>query len=646
MSRWNISHVVFYSKHDKNRIIEFNPGTTIITGASRTGKSYLISAIDYCLCSSEILLSNLVRNKISHVAVKWKKDNTEFLVAREIPEVSNTSGQMFIDIGNKVEIPLSAKDLKGSAYIDQVKVKIAQLFGLIEMPSDESDEMLRLSHVSIRQLTAFLFLDKEVIDSRKYLFHGLDDANAAKYIIASLPYFLNAIGLEEFEALRRIKGLEKGLAQEEKSKLEYENKCLELNKKATSLYNEAIQIGLFEQSENPISNENILKKLKNAQNWNPTPIIVENIELLSGLQNKQAKLLNELNAVKEKKRSAQRQNSLSEEYNSVLIRQKSKLAINKLFKTEGGSCPICDSNLPSSKAIAKMIENSFRELGKESQVVDEHRPVIDTYILDLEDKIIELQGKIKENEDEIQNLIKESEIAKKQENSNNRILRLLGRVSYFLDNYLPPAIFNEERLNKYKLEINVLKEKYGIAQRAERIQSAERFISNLATKNLEKLPIDDYKGNALNFTSKKPTITLTDITTGIEEKYGGIGSDENYLSIHLALLFALHKFFELKKSPVPGVLVLDQVSRPYYPKDNEDKDIVMDEDREALERHFNFIFQQVAEQKGLQVVILEHAYLHKNQAYKKAVKYQWPRESSERLIPSDWPDRKKHSSEK
>jgi len=58
-----------------------------------------------------------------------------------------------------------------------------------------------------------------------------------------------------------------------------------------------------------------------------------------------------------------------------------------------------------------------------------------------------------------------------------------------------------------------------------------------------------------------------------------------------------------------------------------------------LEQHFKFIFDQVEKQNGLQVIVLEHAYLHKNERYKKAVKYRWPRASNERLIPPDWPEK-------
>ncbi len=638
MNRWNISHVIYYSKHNKNRIIELNKnGTTIITGASRTGKSYLINTIDYCLCSTDIHLSNFVKNKISHVAVKWVKGETEFLVAREIPQNSNTSSQMFLEIGNKINIPISARNLKGSANKDQVRVQIAKLFGLIEMSSDDTDDNIKINNVSIRQLTSFIFLDKEIIDSRKYLFHALDDPNAAKYIIASMPYFLGAIGIDELEALKKIKALEKGIETEVKKKLSFERNNSELNSKCISLYNEAIQAGLFNNDDNLISTLDIIKKLSSASSFIPNKVVVENGDLLIILQKRKAALLSELNILRKNRNAAIAQNSITINYSSVLERQKSKLAVGKLFKNHDGVCPICNSDLPTSNYMAELIEKSFDELSSENKVVEEHRPKLDAFISSIDIKIEELQNNILNISNQIQNLIKESEVAKKQEDMNKNIIRLLGRISYFLDNYSINS-FSSEKMLLYTAELNELKSKYGAAQRLEKTQSAERLISNIATKNLEFLPIDDiYKDNIINFISKKPTVVLTNIETGEEEKFSGIGSDENYLSIHLALLFALHKFFEIKNSPVPGVLILDQVSRPYYPKDTEEKDI-FDEDREALEKHFNFIFNQVEAQSGLQVIILEHAYLYKNDKYRSAVKYKWPRNSIERLIPSDWPD--------
>ena len=206
MSRWNISHVVYYSQHGKKRVLEFEPSNvTIITGASSTGQTYIIDTIDYCLCSSDINLSNFVKKRVSHVAVKWVKGNTEILVAREISQKSSTSSQMFIEIGNKIEIPDLAFDLKGMVNKDQARNILAQRFGIIDFKSHEEDIETNISNVSIRQLTPYIFLDKEVIDSKKIILHGLDDPNAARHIIASLPYFLNAIDIEELQAIKKLK---------------------------------------------------------------------------------------------------------------------------------------------------------------------------------------------------------------------------------------------------------------------------------------------------------------------------------------------------------------------------------------------------------------------------------------------------------
>jgi len=43
-----------------------------------------------------------------------------------------------------------------------------------------------------------------------------------------------------------------------------------------------------------------------------------------------------------------------------------------------------------------------------------------------------------------------------------------------------------------------------------------------------------------------------------------VGSDQNYLAIHIALAFGLQRYFDETGAPVPGILVFDQISRPYF----------------------------------------------------------------------------------
>jgi hypothetical protein len=124
-----------------------------------------------------------------------------------------------------------------------------------------------------------------------------------------------------------------------------------------------------------------------------------------------------------------------------------------------------------------------------------------------------------------------------------------------------------------------------------------------------------------------------------------VGSDQNYLAIHIALAFALQRYFGEVNAPVPGILVLDQISRPYFPAQSADEDEKAisggeeDEDIMAMRRHIDFLFKEVERQHGLQVLLIEHAYFEDDVRYVAAIRERWTRSSGKALIPLDWPMR-------
>ena len=124
-----------------------------------------------------------------------------------------------------------------------------------------------------------------------------------------------------------------------------------------------------------------------------------------------------------------------------------------------------------------------------------------------------------------------------------------------------------------------------------------------------------------------------------------VGSDQIYLAIHLALLFGLHKHFEQSSSPVPGLLVIDQISRPYYPRDGRAQDertleeMAQDDDRRSMGKIVDFIFAETAKAAGLQVLLIEHAYMENDSRYVNATVERWTRANGQKLIPDDWPVR-------
>src|SRR5690606_26426284 len=85
MKRWNIANVFFLGMTGRRQDISLKPNeVNIITGASGTGKSALIKAVDYCLGSSKCELPIHIRRHAIAVGVKWVADEEELIIGRHI----------------------------------------------------------------------------------------------------------------------------------------------------------------------------------------------------------------------------------------------------------------------------------------------------------------------------------------------------------------------------------------------------------------------------------------------------------------------------------------------------------------------------------------------------------------------------------
>jgi hypothetical protein len=639
MSRWNISHLIFYSKNGLSREINFRINdVTIITGASNTGKSAVITSIDYCLGSSTCKIPTYIADRISYVGSKWTDGTTQFFVAREISNKGKATTNMFIEYGEYIDIPALATDFKGKGNLEQVKSVIENLFGIKEV--NVKDSGLNSGKISVRQVTPYMYVDKAIIDSDSILMYGLNDNQAARYIVDSLPYFLGAIDLDELEALRKLKSLQKGVEHEEKKKTLFENHQVSILDKCGTLLAEAEQVGLDVGLTEGLSKNALIEKLVNITSWKSNEVLFENDETVKVLQNRKLEKLSEINSLRRKRNAAHNMNQTSNEFDNVVENQLSRLDVHKFFQSSADSCPICNSSFEEQNSVSLKIQQTLNELKREKEVVKKHRPVVSSYIHELDGLIEVLQSDLNKVDGDIRNLLKESEVAQRQLQQQQNITRTIGRISYFLDNHTEVESFDSSKLELYEAEIEEINNKYGKSQKLQRLQIAERAISNYATENLKELPRGVPLTNCtLNFFSSTPKIVITENPSKRAYEFTGIGSDENYLSLHLAFAFGFQQFLGENSSSVPGLLLLDQVSRPYYSNDA-DSDVIeigQDDDKNALTQHFDFIFKQVEIQAGLQVIILEHADLRDHSKYKDAVKYRWPKNGDEKLIPSNWP---------
>lgn len=196
------------------------------------------------------------------------------------------------------------------------------------------------------------------------------------------------------------------------------------------------------------------------------------------------------------------------------------------------------------------------------------------------------------------------------------------------------------------------------------MRRVEAAVSRYASEIFSELPkVEPCVDAELIFSAREPSASV--IEAGPERaalSMADLGSDQNWLAVHIALAFGMQRHFEIERRPVPGVIVLDQLSRPYFPnqdrgddkvEDDGDEDtaevdtdldqfrpdeisISNDEDYVAMRQHIDFLFKEVEARNGLQVLLLEHAYFPSDPRYVLATKERWTKASGEGLIPRDW----------
>jgi hypothetical protein len=650
MSRWNIREIAYYSHDGRVRKLTFElDKVNIITGASGTGKSAVIQTVDYCLGSTSCEIPVFISDRVSAVAMHMVKGTTNAVIGRRIRTGgAKTSHQMYFDFGISAKLPDKAEHLLGGGNRDTVRASIERVFGISDAPlqlgTADKDEGNR---ISLRQATAFMYLTKNVIDSDKVLLHGLDNPKSASHIISSIPYFLGAIDARTLQARFRMKGLVKGIEAEENRKSMHQRNSDEFMAVSQALFDEALASGMPVDQAAMVTANDRLGSLQKLANWSANePLPVETSRenpLLEVLEEKQ-RVSERLLGLRQEWRAANATAKLSEDVQVGVERQRKKLSAIQFFDPANDAriCPICatHTNQPSEQHIA--IGEAFKLLSAESKMVKRNRPILDKFKLDLSESIDEQARTMRTLEARSRELVAADTAFKVHEDLSHRASRVAGRIGFFLENYTGQGDFDTTKMERYKEELETLEEEFGADATDEKLRAAEIVVSENATSVFQTLPVSEpFDKTMLLFNSKKPSVIVRDVASSRNFKLTDLGSDQNYLSVHIALLFGLHRFFARTQSPVPGVMLIDQVSRPYYPEqkdgDGRDEAEVTSEDSRALLNYFDFLFDEVEREKDLQVIVLEHAYFIDNVRYKNSVRYRWRKAGTERLIPPEWP---------
>lgn len=676
MTRWNIASIFFIGEGGAFRVIDLEPArVNVITGASGTGKSAVIKALDYCLASSKCQLPVYVRRRCVAVGVKWVKEQDEMISCRQVPLVGkDPNAYMFVTTGRNLKLPRTVEQFEGRGPIEAIKVRLGQVFGIEGMPKVEAvpGERVSRDRPSVRQFTPYVFVTKEVIDSETVLLHGLDDNRKAPLIISTMPYFLGVVTESTVAAERRLRQARRAL-EIDISREDARCKKDSLVKQRTRvLLSEAQQLGLVEGPPDVADEVFLLDMLRKAISPSTHARLYPSADQLDSLQERRQTTLKELNQTKRKLRALTVTAQESQDYESAVASQHEKLRIAEHLRLleVPTTCPICESQTEIGAQFALSIKRSLDTIRFETSTVGRLRPQIIAAIEEWSQREEKLSGLLREIDAGVASTLNQIAEAQRFTDLAQAHAYFRGKASYFLETIEDQLHRPAKDLTKQQDEIAELEALVDGDDRRIRTRRAEEAVSRFASEAFSKLPkVEPCVDAELVFSAREPKVNLVEAgPDGAVLSMADLGSDQNWLAVHVALAFGLQRHFEKQCRPVPGVIVMDQLSRPYFPNQREEMhdsddggdddeyglDVSADDERPdevsiasddddylAMRQHIDFLFEEVAARSNLQVLLLEHAYFPQDQRYVAATKERWTRASGNGLIPRDWKRRER-----
>ncbi|WP_029007243.1 DUF3732 domain-containing protein [Azospirillum halopraeferens] len=651
MTRWNIATIFFLPVSGQRRDVELKPGVVnIITGASGTGKSTLIKAIDYCLGSSKCELPAHVRRRSMAVGVKWTSGDAEIVIGRIIPPVGQaTSTRMFTSSGRNLPLPATVDDFDGATTLEAAKAFIERVFGIGDLIGDPDTAAGGRGRATVRHVTPYLFVTKEVIYSESVLLHGLEKADKARDIVATMPYFLRVTDESSAMDERRLRQLQRALEKEEARERTRAAADSALKQRATSLLTEAHRIGIAPTPSEEDSEAELLAQLKTVSDTQLEANAYPTEDELGALHERRREILAALGAARRQSQATRTAIREATGFEGAVTRQREKLMLAEHLHLRdiAAVCPVCEAPSERGRETAKALQATLTKVRAESVAVERVKPKLVEHDRALDEEIGRLNSELRRVDDQIQTWLRQTEETRRLADLAQLRAHLLGRISFFLEASADEPRQRSRDLSVLRAEIAELEARVDREAKEIKLRRAEAKISQFASEAFSELPtVAPCIGSELDFSSRQPEVTVIESGSGAVLRMSDVGSDQNYLAVHIALSFALQRYFEAAKAPVPGLLVLDQISRPYFPASGEDEDEAEikgreeDEDVQAMRKHIDFLFAETARRSGLQVLLIEHAYFADDRRYVAATRERWTRASGRALIPLDWPTRR------
>ena len=598
---------------------------SVISGASRTGKSAVIPIIDYCLASNSCSIPvNTIRNACEWFGVVISTDQGEKLLARREPGAQKVTGDMFLL--EQAEIGYVPRRLTVNTSAERVKRTLDELAGLTNQETSENSQQSGFEgRPSFRDMASFTFQPQNVIANPDIFFYKSSKYEHREKLRKTFPYILGAITPRGLALQHELRALQ----------LELRRKSLELSAierhsagwiaDLRSRFTQATELGLFpRQDVGSLTRDQMLTQFDElVQRTSLTTAVSEQtisdaVKELGELESEEENCSRQLTVLRRRLAEMNRAKSSTDAYNDGLRIRRERLQISRWLgeqRPNDAGCPICGSSMQEADESLSELQRALGALESSSSLNEDIPAAFEREIERVRAEITDASQRLSGVQTRKNALSNRSEEVKQRQFSEQEAARFVGNLENALS--LHRSLGEDSEL---RAEVERLGERVRQLQSEVRDRSVEAatvraldIVSNNAGRILPALDAER-PNDPIKFDIDDLSINVVGIDR--TDHLSEIGSGSNWLSYHLAVLLGFHEFFLASgNSPVPSFLVLDQPSQVYFPKRavvretvEEEEPQLTDQDVVAVRRIYEALGAATNRAQGkLQVIVLDHA---------------------------------------
>ena len=616
-----IRSISLYSRDGERRAVNFRLGAlNIVTGASKTGKSALLDIVDYCWGRDECTVpEGEIRKGVSWFAVHLDHDGEGILIARKNPGPAGRASDEIYFARGVDELSADANGFHKNITTDGLNTQLSATLGISEnIHIPEEGATRRPLEASSRHAILFCLQAQDEIANRRLLFHRQGEQYVPGAVRDALPYFLGAVNEDHFIALKRYQDARTRLRRLQREYAETQAMTRDASNAARGLLGEARRAGLIAPDAQPEDASDVLTLLRQATVPQPTAFsaIDDPAADLTALDERRRSLLRQLQELREEVADVGRLNREASDFEVEAREQEARLAsiglITDASDAAGGTCPLCESQLSVAVPTVTEIRDSLANVQIQLRSVRRDAPRLQERLAGLESLRADLNEQLRDVQTDIAKRIQDNERLRLEQHQFAEQARVAGRIAYYLENTAAVAEDSElpRKLEQFRAEIRELEATLDDDTAQERLMTALNLVGRDLTDFATNLGLE-HGENPLWLDLKRLTV-VADTDAG-PVSLAQMGSGENWVGYHVAAHLSLHKLFYRRRRPVPGLLMLDQLSQAHYPPERDEGgriDGLPDEDQAAVRQLFWLLHHYCGEHApDMQIIVADHVEL-------------------------------------